>query len=114
MADTQYGLPEARNPDGSLKAVEHTFEWGGQDVTIKLTPPTDSQVQEYEALGDEASMDELRKIVDRHVEAPQYDEYTMRELNCFITGIMDHAAGGEMGEAIQAEIEARADGGEGN
>lgn len=115
---TQYGLPGIRENDGSRKKVDHTFEWDGQEVTIRLIPPTISQHEEYEELGEEATAGQLASILDRHLVKPDVgDDPTARELFCYLEGIIDYGVGGggELGDEVRDELEARqATGAEGN
>lgn len=109
---SEYGLSGFRDKDGKRQTVEHTYTWDGQEVTIKLDPPTISQQEEYEQLGEEADSERLREIVDRHVvepSIPEDEEWTTREVMCYLEGIINFSVGGggEMGEAIRDEIEAR-------
>lgn len=87
---TGYGLPSADGPQ------EHTYEWGGQEVTIKLVPPTLDQVEEYQDLGQDADIGEMRDVLRRHIKQPAKPpgEMTLQEVNCYIAGIMDHAESG--------------------
>jgi len=109
-----YGLPDTRDEDGGRKAVDHTFEWGGQEITIKLLPPTIAQQQEYEELGEEADAEALAEILDEHLVKPDVDDPTTRELFCYLEGIVDYgvSGGGEVADEVREEIEERKD--EGN
>lgn len=118
MSDTtQYGLTDERNSDGSRKAVKHSYEFDGQDITVKLLPPTISEVEEYEQLQEkeEPEASELREIIHRHIKKPEIDDPTMREVQCYVQAILDYSLGGgnELAEMAEAELEKR-DGSEGN
>ena len=111
-----YGLPVSRDTDGSLKPVDHTFEWGGQEVTLRLVPPTISQHEEYEALGEEATARDLVNILDRHLVEPDVgNDPTARELFCYLEGIIDYGVGGgdELADEVREEL-TRREGGQGN
>lgn len=108
---TDYGLPTPRDSKGDLKGVDHTYEWDGQEVTIKLVPPTISQQEEYEELGEETTADELTEIIDRHLVEPDTSEIdiTARELFCYVEGIVDYSIGGgsDLADEVQEELERR-------
>jgi hypothetical protein len=108
---SEYGLPETRDKDGELQAVEHTYEWDGEEVTIKLFPPTISEFESYEDLGMKAGADELQDVVDDHLvkpEIPEDEDLTMRELLCYVEGIVDYSNGGTpRAAAVQEELEER-------
>lgn len=106
---SEYGLPDTRDSEGERKAVEHTYDWNGREVTIKLLPPTISEQQEYEQLGDEADAEELAAILDTHLVEPDHDDYTTREMLCYIEGIVDYGVGGggEVAHEVREEIDAR-------
>lgn len=114
---SEYGLQGLRDEDGELKTQEHTYEWGDQEVTIKLKPPTITQQEEYEELGEDTEAGDLRDIMNQHLVEPQVDEedLTMRELMCYLEGIMDYSVGEATGMAgdVQEELEARQDAGAG-
>jgi hypothetical protein len=109
---SEYGLPSVRDKDGELRPVEHTYEWGGEEVTIKLLPPTISQQERYEELGEDVDVERLREIVDTHLvkpDIPDDESLTSRELFCYLEGIVDYSVGGGDGMAaeVQAELEKR-------
>ena len=91
---SEWGLPSERDSNGNLRAVEHEYEYQGEDVKIKLYPPTVSQLEEYEELGDDTSATELADIVDQHLVKPDVDDPTIQELFCFVQGIVDYGAAG--------------------
>lgn len=116
MSSTQYGLTDERNSDGSRKEVEHTYDFEGQEVTVKLLPPTISEVEEYERLEakDEIDADKLKEIVREHIKKPEINDPTMREVRCYVQAILDYShGGGELAEMAEAELEKR-DGSTGN
>jgi hypothetical protein len=114
---SEYGLPEVRDKDGDLQPVEHTYEWGGEDITIKLLPPTIPEYSDYENLGEETENEELREIIGRHLVKPDIPEdqaLTMPELLCYVEGIVDYCNGSAgLGGAAREELEERGVG-EGN
>lgn len=94
----QWGLRNVRNPDGSRKVQEHNYEFQGEEINIKLIPPTAEQLDEYEGKEEDMSATELAEIVDRHIVKPEIEnpgEYTMVELNAYVQGILDFSAGDE-------------------
>lgn len=115
---TEYGLPTPRDSTGRLKPVDHTYDWGDHEVTIKLIPPTISQQEDYEELGTETSSEDLREILEDHLVEPDISEMdlTARELLCYVEGIVDYSVGDARGMAaeVQEELEARQSAGEGN
>lgn len=113
---TEYGLPNRRDSEGNRKAQEHSYEWNGQEITIKIIPPSVAQAEEYEALGDDIAPTEMAEIVNKHVEKPQIEaeDMGMDELLCYAEGIFDYVQGGDDFEAaVDAELEQR-ESGEGN
>lgn len=114
MSKTNYGLPDARDPEtGDLQAVEHEYDWNNETVTIKLVPPTLSQMQQYEELGDDIDIERLEDIVDTHIEEPSRsaNEMTLREVTCYIEGVVDYGAGdggGNLSPEVREELEQRA------
>lgn len=101
----EYGLPVPRDRDGELQSVEHTYEWQGHEVTIKLVPPTIADLREYEQFGDETETDDLMKVYERHIVEPSVptDAVTMRELLCYIEGVIDYGAAGGSDLVAQAQ-----------
>lgn len=114
---SDYGLPGLRDEEGELKPQDHTFEWSGEEVTIKILPPTISQQEEYEELGMETTTEDLREILDEHLlkPDPKQVELTGREVLCYVEGIVDYSTGDRDGVAAEVleELEKR-EGGEGN
>lgn len=115
--DMEYGLPDPREDDDSgLKGVDHEFEWNGETVSIRLVPPTLNQLQGYQDMGANADVDELKDILERHIVKPEKDpgDMTMREVNCYIDGILDYSndGGGDLMQEVREELEERR--GEGN
>lgn len=108
----EYGLPDPRDDDGvDADGVEHEFEWNGETVRLVIVPPTLDQIDEYQALGQEADAGELKKMLERHIVKPEKDpgEMTMREVNCYIEAILDYSnnGGGDQMQAIREELERR-------
>lgn len=115
MSDSSYGLSGLRDKDGNRQTVEHSYEWGGDEITIKLDPPTVSQQEAYEDLGEEAGAGELRDVLDEHLVEPSIpddEEWTMRELLCYVNGIVDFSNGGapDVIDEVRDELDQRADG----
>ena len=108
---SEWGLTSERNSDGDRKAVEHEYEYQGEDVKIKLLPPTVSELEEYEELGEDTDTSELAEIVDRHIVKPEVDDPTIRELLCYVEGIASYGASGGNDFVAEArkELEERAD-----
>lgn len=112
-SDTRYGLPSPRDKDGELLPVEHTYDWQGQEVTIKAVPPTVSELDGYENLGFETSFGDLYEIVDKHLlkpELPSQDDTSGRELSCYLQGIMNIGGGDgvDFAEAARDALDERA------
>lgn len=110
---SQYGLPGVRDKEGKRQVVEHSFDWNGNEITVKMKPPTISQQEEYEELGRDASTEKLREIVDRHIVEPTIpddEEWTAAEVLAFVEGIVDFSTGGggRAAEAVRDELEDRA------
>lgn len=114
---SEYGLPTPRDSNGNLKPVDHAFEWSGQEITIKLVPPTISQQEAYEELGMDTSAADLAEVLEDHLVEPDPNEFdfTARELLCYVEGIVDYSTGDIDGVAaeVREEIEER-EGAEGN
>lgn len=121
-----YGLSTPRDENNELLPVEHTFPFDGEYdddvdewvespewVTIRLIPPTLSQLKEYRELGedvqededaddaeliekDDDHLDDFKNIIDRHVIEPAIpaDDMTIREINCYISGVVDYGKNG--------------------
>jgi len=110
---SEYGLPGVRDKDGDLREVEHTYEWDGEEITIKILPPTTAQLERYENFGDDVDADKLRDVVDEHLvkpDIPEDKDLTARELFCYMEGVMDHAQGSTgLAEEVREEIEARSE-----
>lgn len=112
MSESNYGLPVPRDGEGELQAVDHEYEWGGQNVQIKIIPPTIAQIREYEKFGTDASVDDMIDVYERHIEEPSIptDNLTSRELMCYVEGIVDYGTGGggsDIVQQAQAELEQR-------
>lgn len=107
MSNTGYGLPSADGPQ------EHSYEWGDREVTIELVPPTLDQVEEYQSLGEDADVSQMRDILQRHIKKPEKPpgEMTLQEVNCYVAGIMDHAESGgpEVVQEARAYLEEQAE-----
>lgn len=111
---SDYGLPSQRDNEGNLKAVDHEFEYQDQTVAVKLYPPTVSQLEDYEEFGDETGTSELADVVDEHIVKPEIEDrgdLTIRELLCYVEGIVDYGASGgtDFVEEAREELEARQD-----
>lgn len=108
---TQYGLPGVRNAEGQLQAVDHTFDFDGDEIVIKLYPPTISEFERYEDMGSDVDIDELFDIVDKHLVKPEIERegMTSRELMCYLQGIVDYGIGGgnQFMRQVQQELDER-------
>lgn len=112
---TEYGITKERDSEGNRKPVDHTFEFGGESITIQLIPPTISEVEELEELEEKSDVkvSDLMGVYDDFIVKPDVDDPTMTEANAFAEGILDYVSGGtDLAELAQEEIEAR--GGSGN
>lgn len=107
---TDYGLPQSRDEDGSPDPVEHEYEWDGEAVVIQIRPPMLEQLKRYQELGEDAAVEELEEIVDRHIEKPERPaaKMTEREISCYMYGIRDYGSGGG-GDEMQQVREAIAE-----
>lgn len=96
---TEYGLPSVRDREGDLQAVDHTFTFDGDEVSIRFTPPT---IAEYEDLEEfqqrqDVDPDELENVVRDYLVKPDIPEdqsLTFRETLAYLQGIMDYSTGG--------------------
>lgn len=105
---TQYGLTGRRDNDGNRKAIEHSYEWNGEEVTIKLIPPTVSEAEEYEALGDDVSPTEMESIIDDHLEKPVINDMTVEELQCYAKGIFSAVSeADDFAQSVDEELDKR-------
>lgn len=114
---TEYGLAGLRDKDGELQTVEYSFEWSGQEITLKIRPPTLSEQQALEDLGDDASADELQTILDRHIVKPDVaGDYTTREMWAYVEGLMRFSMGedNDLADQVANELDARQSDSEGN
>lgn len=110
---SDYGLAGLRDKDGDLQAVDYSYEWNDDEITIKLRPPTIAEQEELEDLDDDAGPDELEEILERHIVKPEIKgSWTTREMWAYMEGIIKYSTGDEDGVAdeIAAEIERRSDG----
>lgn len=115
---TEYGLPDIRDADGELQAVEYSYEWNGHELTIKFRPPTLSEQERLEGLDDDAGADELESLLNDHMVKPSVPEdssWTAREMWAYVTGLIKWASGDDddLAQEVQEEIDERS-GGEGN
>lgn len=115
-AQTQYGLPDARDESGQLKPADHTFEWQGEEITVRFYPPTATEVSEWEGMGEEMSPDDMADILDDKLIKPDIERpYSLQELNCYVRAISDYAMeSGELADEVDEELDRRGGGGRGN
>lgn len=109
---SEYGIPDIRDADGSLKGVDHTFAWSGQEITIKHIPVTLSEQQEIESKGEEIDIAEMEHFLDDKLVKPEVDdEWAIAEVMCYFEGIVDFATGGggDVMQQAREELERRAD-----
>ena len=108
---SEWGLTSERNSKGERKPVEYEYEYQGEEVRVKLLPPTVSELEEYEELGEDTGAGELAEIVDKHIVKPEVDDPTIRELFCYVEGIVSYGASGGNDFVAEArkELEERAD-----
>jgi len=108
---SEYGLPSARDSDGDRRATDHSYEWNGQEITIKILPPTVAEAEEYEHLGDDVSPTEMANIIDKHLKKPEIDDpsdMTIQELRAYAEGIFSAVAEeNEFAEQVNEELESR-------
>lgn len=110
--DKQYGLTGIRDEEtGEVDTDEFVFEWDGQEVRLELVPPTLTQQENYEGLGSDVEVEQLREIVERHVVKPEEppDDWTLREVSCYLEGIMRYSAQGgtDLGQVAREELAQR-------
>lgn len=101
---TRYGLPSVRDRDGNLKPVDYTFTYRGEEVTVRIVPPTAAEVDQYESL-DDPTATHLAEIVCNHIVKPDYDdpeELTMAEITCYSQGILTFHGGDGADELADA------------
>jgi len=111
----EYGLTSLRESDGTRKPQEHTFQWGGREVTIKFIPPDLAGIEEFEGLMEREDLDveEIQSILDRHLvepSIPEEESWTLREFQCYITGMYEWSMEGAGSHAeIREELEQHID-----
>lgn len=107
----EYGLTGLRDRDGELRPVEYTFEFGGETLTIKFHPPTLAEQEELENLDEDEPASEMASILDDYMIKPQIPDdgsWTAREMNAYLTGILQWSMGGtDLGQEIEEEIDER-------
>lgn len=107
-----YGIPDIRDADGELKGVDYTYDWNGQEVTIKHIPITLSEQKEIEAQGTDIEVDKMVEFIDRKIVKPEPPEdWSLAEVMCYFEGIIEFATGGggDVMEQARKELERRAD-----
>jgi len=108
---TDYGLTGLRDKDGEIQPVDYTYEWNGQEITIKLRPPTIAEQEEIEQLDDDAPAGELEDLLSRHILKPEIkDSWTTREMWAYIEGLMRWSMGddaGDLADELADELEKR-------
>ena len=112
MTDKEYGLPGFRDSEGNRKPQEHSYQYKDQPVNIRLIPPTVSEIEEYEDMGEDVGREKLQDVFDRHVLKPEVSdvgELTIDELKAYVQGIIDYAQdGNDLAVAARDELEDRA------
>lgn len=114
---SQYGIPNLRDADGQLKGVDHTYEWNGQEITIKHIPITSSEQQEIESHGRDIDVEVMQNLLDKKIVKPEVEgEWSLAEILCYFEGIVDFAGGGggEVMAQAREELERRAEEESGN
>jgi len=117
---TEYGITGLRDADGGLNAIEHTFQFNGEPVTIEFVPPTISESDSLEEMleKEDLSPAEIQEPLNEYLVEPAIpdgDDWTLREFNCYIMGIYKWSMGQADG-TVPAEISDELDehGDEGN
>lgn len=114
----EYGLVGLRDRDGELQPVEFSYEFAGEEVTIKFRPPTLAEQERLEDLDDDESAERLEEILDEHMIKPSVPDdgsWTAREMWAYLQGILQWSMGSE--NQLHADIQEELDeqtGGEGN
>jgi hypothetical protein len=109
---TEYGLPGHRDNDGNRKPVDYTFEWNGDDVSIRILPPTLSEMDYIEQLPEDVDPDTLRDaIIDILVEPELDDNPTTTEIFAYMVGIQQYAysGGSPIAQEAREELDRRGD-----
>jgi len=107
---TDYGLPSRRDSNGDRKPVDQTYEWNGEELTVKILQPTVAQAEEYEELGEDISPMKMAEIVRKHLVKPEIpaDDMTVEELQCYSRGIFESVADEEkFAQEVDKELEKR-------
>ncbi|WP_089650089.1 hypothetical protein [Halobacterium hubeiense] len=107
---TEYGLPGHRDSDGNRQPTDHTFEWDGDEVTIRLLPPTLSEVDAIENLPEDVDPETLRETISEPLVEPELaEDPTMPEVMVCMTGIMDYAynGGSQLVREARSELDDR-------
>lgn len=108
---SDYGIPDIRDADGSLKGVDHTFHWNGKEVTIRHVPITLSEQKEIEGQGTDIDIEVMEDFLDEKIVKPEVEgEYALAEVMCYFEGIVDFATsgGGDVMQQAREELERRA------
>jgi hypothetical protein len=117
---SEYGLAGLRDADGTRQPVEHTYEYAGDEVTIKFIPPTLNEVDEIEERmqDDDLDVEEIQQPLDDYLIEPSIPDgegWTLREFDAYITGIYEWSMGAEGIHAeVRDELEERGNGTAGN
>lgn len=112
---TEYGLPNTRDKDGELQAIDHTYDFDGEEITIKFRPPTVSEFERIEEIQQQADVDpsELEDLLREFLckpEIPEDDSFSFREMMAYLEGIVQYSTGGGgMQEEARAELEQHLD-----
>lgn len=108
---SEYGIPDIRDADGSLKGVDHTYMWNGKEVTIQHVPITLSEQQEIENQGSEIDIEVMEEFLDEKIVKPEVEgDWSLAEVMCYFEGIVEFATGGggDVMQQAREELERRA------
>lgn len=112
--EKQYGLPTSAD-----ETVEHTTSYQGTEFTVRLRPPTISEMDEYENPGEELTWSQLYDRADKHLEKPELppeDETPSTHILAYNQAIQEVGMMGasDFDQDVISEIEERVGDGAGN
>lgn len=105
----EYGVPNLRTADGERKPVDHEFTFRGDDIKIQFVPPSVTELDDLQGLGEEVDDREFARRLQEHIVKPEIDpdDITERELLAYQYGIMDYNLGSGFAGALADALEGR-------
>lgn len=103
---SDFGLTGLRDSDGNVRAQTKTFEWQGEEVKLKYYPLTLSEQERLEE-DEEIDADWIRDFADSKIVKPQIpddEEWTFREIACFIECLLRDSTGDVDAEDIASQV----------